>query len=741
MSRSIDDPTLDGSSSDGSSSFSLSGVTSSYNTTKDAKLSVILALPTSNPLSLNHFSLIFTAFATSKPSLRTLSLAVLARFLIPSPLSGTLVALKKSLISLLAGVESEQVIEGLTGLSAILQVTPSLGVTLLKNEEILCNLEEVVETIGEGHVGANGSRAPTLVEQQKRDREVLALVELLSLASGQSGVRVMVRKAAQSWVESILGRKRRDGDEQLRAWAGLTIVKLRLGKESESATGIPVAEETSAPKWSLEKLVDLFTDLMLSQPMEEDDHLTDEHSAILLPCLEALAYLTLLPSAVLKNRLLKAPCLTMLYRIAPFMSKNPHISVTSASGAINYAVATLLSHLTAYPPEEENQSDAEIRRLRTLATPSTTPQSKPETKASVNIRNNILVAHTPSVFISLNLLRKSSSRSTRRLCGSIFLALVEQQSLRPKLLQHGVANALTNLIRRKEQPFTLLDLPPIQALAKIMITNNPKLLSHAVTLLENAEALVIPLGLAEGANLLLKFECVMALTNIASVSGELAYAVADLKVPCDGYSEGRSLFTIAEELALIDNTMIRRAATELICNTVTTDAGYAYYSPTSPPITSSSTSSPLEQPETVSNPSAATRLAFLVELCCSVDIPTALAASGAVVMLTENTAIALELAHDSAYMYGLCNAGGEEEVSPEDEKKNEGLRLRGCEIVRGVSEAIIRTPQGKNRKAALGDFTNCHPREALEEMLSREKVEELKGLAKKALKCLDHLGI
>ncbi|GAA5917602.1 uncharacterized protein JCM6883_003068, partial [Sporobolomyces salmoneus] len=361
--------------------------------------------------------------------------------------------------------------------------------------------------------------------KSKQTKEEAALVELLSLASGQPGMRELVANEAGEWLEGLLER-RGEGMGRMRAMAGVGIVKLRLGKkESTMTTGLPPspAQPERPTRWSLEDIATLFVDLVVKTKQEEEDEKT------LLSCLEGLAYLTLTPSRELKRISSRPQFLTRLFTLDGKKAR---------SAPRDFAVATLLDHLTRFPSPEDAQSDAaQVERLKRFASAGRKAKDVAERESTEDItaRVSLIVQHTPSPIPLIRLFCLSPSLQTRRLAGSILHSFVTPQPLRGQLLQSGVARLLLSLIRNIPTPFSVNhDLSPVQALSKLLITANPLLVfgptPSSPLLLEATTALTLPFNTLSQTPLLAIFESLMALTNIASLDPELTDKIARLSL-------------------------------------------------------------------------------------------------------------------------------------------------------------------------------------------------------------------
>ncbi|ORY91778.1 hypothetical protein BCR35DRAFT_299108 [Leucosporidium creatinivorum] len=688
------------------------------------QLKAILAR--SAPLSLNKedLHLILPALIpSSAPSERTLSLALLARALTPSPTKSTLDSLRTAIEGRLAGTDSTDLVVGLSTLSAVLQVAPPLAVTYLKEGAVRENLEEAVEFI----------TGPTTSKESKRGGERLALVELLSLAAGQSALRAQIGASAAPWLESVVGEPSQDvleKDVRIATLAAVGIVKLRLGtekpEEGGSAEGSDVKDVPS--RWTLPQLAVLFVKLFIavvpSPKSKTPVTLESSTSQTLLGCLEGMAYLTLVPSPTIKPAIATGPLLDALLGLLPATTP------PSSSNPLDFAVATLLDHLTAFPPPVDSKGDAaQINRLKAFASAKqNAAPPKPELTSSVTTRVSLVVSHSP--LPTLRQLCLSPSLACRRLAARITLSLVTPTTLRGTLLQGGIARFAVTLIRQIPTPFNPTeDVFAVQALAKLLITTNPLLvLGPSVSsplLAEGINALTLPLAVANeedfggGTGLLVKFECLMALTNIASLDADV---VAGIKLkPSSDSSTGRKLLPIVEELMLSSNTMVRRAATELMCNLVASQPGFDHYAATPFP--------PNPRP-TDAAPPPTSHLHLLIALASSPDPQTRLAASGALTSLAMEPTLALSLA--------LYPRGLEILLALVAEEDQDGLRHRAYDILRSVANGVGAANDAAWKERGRKGLEEAGVKKALKEAVEgKEKVVELREVAKEALVAME----
>jgi len=152
---------------------------------------------------------------------------------------------------------------------------------------------------------------------------------------------------------------------------------------------------------------------------------------------------------------------------------------------------------------------------------------------------------------------------------------------------------------------------PIQALAKLAITASPvQVFGPNEGALFDAIRPFSVMLMHPSSNLLQRFEALMALTNLSSQSAEVGTRIARVD----------SLLNRVELLMLEEHALVRRAATELVCNLVAgSEEVFGRYGGEK-------------------TAAAKSKLQVLVALCDVDDLPTRLAASGALAALTASPA-------------------------------------------------------------------------------------------------------
>ncbi|KAJ3054508.1 Protein unc-45 A [Rhizophlyctis rosea] len=263
--------------------------------------------------------------------------------------------------------------------------------------------------------------------------------------------------------------------------------------------------------------------------------------------------------------------------------------------ALHYGVSTIIANITNYRKrltEEEQQ----IRKLREMAKEDV-PKDDPLDVDTEVAKRGEAVAKAGGV-PALIALAKSSSENVRDAVSQAFLNLATERTLRGVLVQQGAIKPIINLSTTGSEEGKS---SAAQALAKVAITVNPNLAFKG----ERATELVRPLiSLVQNESELKQFEGLMALTNLASVDDEVRTRI----VKAGGVKA-------MEFLQFSDNLMVRRAATEALCNMMFDETVFASYAGAKV---------------------GGGRLRMMVALCDSEDKETRRAASGALAILSSS---------------------------------------------------------------------------------------------------------
>ncbi|KAM0788227.1 hypothetical protein ACM66B_001381 [Microbotryomycetes sp. NB124-2] len=665
------------------------------------------------------------------------ALAVFARWLEPAHADASIKLLRPALSSYLASSEPAP---AFATLSAILQVSPKLGVELVKQDSsVRTLLEQAVE------------RATSVKGKEKLSETHLALADLLSHCAGQSALRATVRQTAGTWLEAQLGSQTATAplptDLRLACTAGVAVSKLKIGTEPPEQASSPSPPATA---WSIEQLVTFFTRAFLASKVDVEQASspeTDAAQSLQGLSLEALAYLTLAPSLKVKPMLIKPAFLKAFLRLK------------LGSRALDYAAATLLEHLTAYPPPSD--TDHLKARLRSKASGET--QAPQEPSETVSERNKLIASFGPMALVKQ--LCASPSLAVRRLTAKIILALVTPQQARGRLIQAGAARCCLALLRAiPTTPFEPSnDSSAIQALAKLLITTNPMLVigptPDSPLVKETVERLLMPLTMVQNdeelgrLGLLIKFECLMALTNVTSFNSALIETSSTSTTTSENQTR-QSIVTVLQDLMLNDHVMIRRAATELVCNVCTSPSFVKFYTPPPPPL--SRFSDDLLDDDDKDKTKLSNGLSLLVALTNSQDLSTSLAASATLSQLVEQSqTIGLSLltscGSTSSNVSTETSKGPFEKLLEigTDEKSDVGLRHRCLDVV----NTIVKTVTESERQERVQDGTErshvkwfekgrrqlheLRVKEKLQNWIEQERDQQVVDLCTEALANLD----
>lgn len=249
---------------------------------------------------------------------------------------------------------------------------------------------------------------------------------------------------------------------------------------------------------------------------------------------EGLAFLTM--DAEVKEELISdQPALKALMSV-------PH----AMDASLVYGIATIFVNLTnSYDKPEKN---AELEELANFAKEKVPKEH--DFDAEDYVKKRVAVLLEMGVVSMLVSLAAKESKAVHEQISRVFLALTCEAANRGAVIQQGGAKCLIGLALSGTDKGKLL---AAQALAKIGITNDPRLAFPGQRSLEVIRPLLLLLKSDKG---LQNFEGLMALTNLASTDEE---AIKKRIVKEGG-------LPLIENLMFEENEMIRRAATETMCN-------------------------------------------------------------------------------------------------------------------------------------------------------------------------------
>lgn len=505
---------------------------------------------------------------------------------------------------------------------------------------------------------------------------ILEVARLIGQASGHKSCRALIPEEIITW----LGTKSlQDTDKNLRAAAAIALVKLSRGAAMDAS------ESADAPQAALSTSKDMDLANMLKRMVISDkDSISSLNDVV-----EGLAYLSV--DAEVKQAL--ANDLNFLQQLFALVPRRKAMPTSATNSSLLFGILLIISNLCAYRPRLSQEAE-QIAKLKRMAKASngcnkTTAEEPPnilEDDATVKSRcRQVLASGALDV---LSVASGVESQGIKLALGKIYLSIVEDKDNRGKVLQSGGARSLSRVIQSSSSstssstPIDASLLPAIQALAKLAITSSPvQVFGPADGAMLDAIRPLSQLLLHSSSNLLQQFEALMALTNIASQSTGCADRIASIP----------QLLNKVELLILEDHTLIRRAATELICNLVGgSEEVFSRYGGS------------LDVHATKS------KLQVLLAMSDVSDLPTRLAASGALATVTSSPPACravFELQMDRHRAYSIIARLIDPSVvlegdDPDDDEAagDPGLVLRGVVCFRNLLD-----PQNALPRALLAE--------------------------------------
>ncbi|KAF8445649.1 ARM repeat-containing protein [Boletus edulis BED1] len=460
----------------------------------------------------------------------------------------------------------------------------------------------------------------TTLETSTSSPVSLALARLYAQASSHKACRQLFSEETMAWLKA---RSSQTTDDALRAVAILAIFKLAHGSSSDPAA-LPVGTAGT-------------TSLLVGEDIARAAQLSDmimnskDIGACLSEAVEGLAYLSTNPSV--KKDLANN---TFLKRLFSFVPKRKAAVDATNNSTLIYGVLMIISNLCAYKPRlsQEQQQIAKLRRMaesgKQAGRQGAEEQLDPlESEREVQARCRSAISCG-----ALEVLATASgldSQGIRSSVGQILLSFAENKDNRGEILRGGGSKTLTRIFQSmsSSSPDSLPQeaLPATQALAKLAITAPPfQVFGPNEGNVLDAIRPFSQLLLHPSASTLQQFEGVMALTNLASHSPTVASRVANIP----------HILSKVELLMLEDHTLMRRAATELICNLVAgSEQVFERYAGANEEMVRS----------TSRDGSPKSKIHVLIAMSDVEDLPTRFAASGALAMLTS-TQVACEAIFD-----------------------------------------------------------------------------------------------
>ncbi|KAF7972595.1 hypothetical protein HWV62_17400 [Athelia sp. TMB] len=492
-------------------------------------------------------------------------------------------------ISQLEGDTEQDALGGLTFLTALFQVDWQTASSIILQDGVIEHVADLYDIYPSPQIS-------------------LEVAHLLGQASGYKPCRAVIPSQFMDWLRS---KSRQTSDIALRGAAAIALIKLSRGSAADAA-------DATKPAGRVETNQDGdLTRLMTNLVIESDD------KASLADATEGLAYLSTDPSV--KEALANdSEFLSRLFGLVVHTKpKTKTKTIQEPNTSLLYGVLVIIANLSAYRPRL-SEEDAQLEKLKQMAKAgksAATAKDVPELDVldddeHAKRRCRKLIAG--GALDVMTTLPNLESRGIRVSAGKAFLSFVEDKDNRGKILQSGGGKALSQLIRQalsslgsaKSALLDVTDLDAIQALAKLAITASPvQVFGPNVGAAYDAIRPLTLMLLHPSSTLLQQFESMMALTNLSSQGQDAATKV--------GMAEG--LMNKVELLLLEQHPLVRRAAMELICNLIAgSDAIFERYGGSENSVGSRS------------------KLQVLLALSDVDDVPTRLAASGALATVTSS---------------------------------------------------------------------------------------------------------
>lgn len=296
---------------------------------------------------------------------------------------------------------------------------------------------------------------------------------------------------------------------------------------------------------------------------------------------EGLAYLTL-DADIKELIMLDREAIKSIIEVA----KNPSDKITT------YAAITVFVNLTnSYDKQDVPEEIKELAKFSKQHVPEDHPKDSYE-----YAKKRVRVLAEEGMVAALVELSKTESENSREQITRIFIALSTEEDLRGLIVQGGGAKALCSLFADNSEVGKTC---AAHSLAKIAVTMNPDIAFPGQRMYEIVRPLVHLLHIDRTG--LQNFEALMGLTNLASVGDSVRKRIISENGFCD-----------IEHYMYEDHEMIRRAATECMCNLVMCEDALKLFEKEND------------------------RVKMLLLYSADEDVPTAKAAAGALAILSSS---------------------------------------------------------------------------------------------------------
>ncbi|OAL50368.1 ARM repeat-containing protein [Pyrenochaeta sp. DS3sAY3a] len=468
-----------------------------------------------------------------------------------------------------------------------------------------------------------------LVSKKKSHKLEQATLDLLSAACVDKNCRDAINRHCREWLEDLVAESQ---DKKRANLAALILIKLG---EEQQPSGAP--QIVTPARVEQEDLIASFKSMVIG-----GDSSSKQNSV------EGLAYASLQPKV--REDLSKSP--KFLRKLVDTMSD------PAAPASIIFGGSTIFVNITAYLPiqSEEEKRMGQLKAYANVQKPTEPDELLQEASVTLRCRRMLeaaiipLLVHickkgTPAVLSQSSQILLSISKDTKN------RGIMAQQGAVKLLIQIWEHITATNASSTSgTTPFPPAALAAAaQALSRILISINPSHVFNAALPTTSAiRPLLSQLSRTDSSTWQLNaFEALLALTNLASMDRQTQDHIIR-----------QSFDQVVDDLLLSQNTMIRRAATELLCNLMASPAC-------------------IQQFADSAQPRAKHRLHLLLAMTDVDDAATRSAAGGALAMLLSVDLAVHELLKQEKgiqFLLGLC----------QDEEDD--IRHRGVVCLRSVVE-------------------------------------------------------
>ena len=447
--------------------------------------------------------------------------------------------------------------------------------------------------------GFLASLVPMLDKKSRPIKVEKAALDMLSAACIDKRCREAIAKYCLDWMHHVMD----DEEDERHGQAAVILAKVQnlpntpprtpsnglVSPGDNGSLGFPNSRSRGSSKNIADVVPTLKNMLIKGGEM-------DKRTAI-----EGLAYASMQPLA--KDEITRDPALLKELLKAPGKDS---LSPTTAFGSL-----TLIDNLSRYLPplSEEQKRMNELKAYAEASLPSALQPHYFDEDDQVSARCKwLLDSKVIPYLVSLrsSFVTSSLSPNSLSLYANILLSLARTAAHRGTLAQQGAIPLILNLCSNNVvDAATKLILA--HALARILISVDPALLpKYTTSAIMPLTTLLIPQEPIDNSprDLLPTFESLLALTNL----------VSDPTLPTAQILIRDSLPQI-EDLMLNNNTMLQRAATELVCNLVNSSEGIEKFAD--------------------GTPAAARRLHVVLALSDAEDVATRRAAGGALAGVTD----------------------------------------------------------------------------------------------------------